>query len=159
MLLDTVGVSEATSILPRSVAWTSMYLAQHVPPIAYSRRNRGGPIWLRADIERFAASITAGTADDFQPSEYELTWVISTSHLTPAELDDLDIDGIVAERIAFGWRMWVPDDPDDSAAGQEDPPPERILVIQRAARARGADWVIFDADGPTMPDFESFDHS
>jgi len=52
--------------------------------------------------------------------------------------------GVVAYPTERGWLLWVPDDPDESAA-IGDAVPAVVLAIQRYARAHGCDYVLFDA--------------
>jgi hypothetical protein len=82
---------------------------------------------------------------------------LSTSHL-PEHLGDAlsGEDGVTAYELAHGWLMWVPDDPDTHAADY-DAVPSEVLVVQRYARARGCDYVLFDADADTVTDLPTWD--
>jgi hypothetical protein len=51
----------------------------------------------------------------------------------------------------------VPDDPDESAAATSDRVPDVVLAIQRYARTRGCDYVLFDADGDRVDDLPGWD--
>ena len=77
---------------------------------------------------------------------------LSTAHLPATDRDDLNgVDGVLAYRMQHGWLMWAPDDPDESASVEMDPPPEWVLVIQRYAREHGCDYVMFDSDARVDP--------
>lgn len=78
---------------------------------------------------------------------------LSTSHLPPHLADQLaSIAGVIAYRLEYGWLLWVPNDPDDSAQGCDDGPPAEVLAVQRYARGHGCDYVLFDADADTVAD-------
>lgn len=160
MHLDLIGPTEVAPIIGCSVAWVSTGLPYVLPPFATTRRGGGGPVWLREDVKAFARSRPDDvpiTSHTIARVEYQLTWVLSTAHLTPEHGADLGgEEAIIADRLTFGWRMWVPEDIDDTSAAVEGDAPEYLIKIQRAARARGCDWVIFDADGPTWPDFKEY---
>jgi hypothetical protein len=80
---------------------------------------------------------------------------LSTAHLPARLRDELSAhEAVVADRHEFGWWLWVPDDPHDSALWER--PPAEILEIQTFSRARGCDWVRFDVDGDTDPDLPTF---
>jgi hypothetical protein len=52
--------------------------------------------------------------------------------------------------------MWVPPDPQVHAEEHPGLPPE-VLTIQRYARARGCDYVRFDADADQVGDLPTWD--
>lgn len=73
---------------------------------------------------------------------------LATAHL-PEQLGRAGLDtvpGVIAHPTCYGWWMWVPNDPDDSALSSEEPIPEVVLAIQRYARALDCDYVLFDSD-------------
>lgn len=77
---------------------------------------------------------------------------LSTAHL-PRHLavEGLgEVDGVVAYRLEYGWLMTVPTDADAEAAGHDGEVPAEVLAIQRYARERGCDRVLFDADADTV---------
>lgn len=85
---------------------------------------------------------------------------LSTAHLpphlgTPGGLDTLP--GVVAHATEFGFLLWVPDDPDESAQSMIDPVPGVVLAIQRYARGLGCDYVLFDADAEQVNDLPTWD--
>ncbi len=88
---------------------------------------------------------------------------VSTSHLPEHLGSDVEagLNGCqlaVCYRLDYGWLMWVPSDPEDSAystLGEPDDPDwdddERIvLAIHKFARALDCDYVLFDSDGLTV---------
>ena len=82
---------------------------------------------------------------------------LSTAHL-PQHLgsDGLSAaDGVTAYQLAYGWLMWVPEDPDRHAADYPELPPE-VLTVQRYARRHGCDYVLFDRDADTVADLPTF---
>jgi hypothetical protein len=84
---------------------------------------------------------------------------LSTAHL-PEHLGTSDLDtapGVIAHRTAHGWLLWVPDDPDESAAAMSDTAPEVVLAIQRYARTHGCDYVLFDPDASRVDDLPTWD--
>lgn len=59
--------------------------------------------------------------------------------------------------LEYGWLMWVPSDPDDSAALDADDIPLVILDVQLYARKHDCDYVLFDPDAeidPNLPTWE-----
>ena len=85
---------------------------------------------------------------------------LSTAHLpqhlgTPGGLDR--VAGVVAHTTDVGVLLWVPDDPDESAHAMLDPVPDVVLAIQRYARDRGCDYVLFDADADRVDDLPVWD--
>lgn len=69
------------------------------------------------------------------------------------------VDGVVADPIKYGYLMWVPDDPDDHAAGYDDPEepfPAVVLAVQIYARELGCDWVRFDRDADVADDLPTW---
>jgi hypothetical protein len=64
---------------------------------------------------------------------------------------------VIAYPTDSGWLMWVPNDPDQSAAVMVDRVPETVLAIQRYARALGCDYVLFDADANRVDDLPTWD--
>lgn len=89
---------------------------------------------------------------------------LSTAHLTPAQRLFGDRDGdlaawgdAVVDVREYGFLLWVPDDPRESAATTEQGVPENLLAIQLYARQHDCDYVLFDADAETdaaLPVFE-----
>lgn len=88
---------------------------------------------------------------------------LGTSHLPPEVCHHLDAyEGVIAypkrtETDDFGWWMWVPDDPQESADAMEDPIPAEVLAVQLYARARGCDWVMFDRDSDAIPELPTWE--
>jgi hypothetical protein len=81
---------------------------------------------------------------------------LSTAHLPQQMLYELGSQpGVVADATEFGAWLWVPSDPDDPVTGAR--PPDEVLVIQRYARSLGCDWVLLDADAPTVHGLPTFD--
>lgn len=84
---------------------------------------------------------------------------LSTAHIDPSYFDPsvevpgatLDLDGCTIHEMTYGWLLWVPDDPRESAEAQADPPPDFILELQLYARGWGCDYILFDQDGDTNP--------
>lgn len=80
---------------------------------------------------------------------------LSTAHLPAHMREELAAEGgVVAARHEFGWWLWIPDDPRDSAPFEGTP--AEVLEIQVFARGRGCDWVRFDVDGATDPDLPTY---
>jgi hypothetical protein len=68
-------------------------------------------------------------------------------------------DGVTVWRLPYGYLMWVPGDPEESAANGDGVPGD-LLRIQTYARALGCDFVLFDEDAePTgeLPIWEGAD--
>lgn len=65
--------------------------------------------------------------------------------------------GVTAYEFAYGWLMWVPDDPAESSAAGDEPVPAEILLVQLYARLHGCDYVLFDKDAETNTDLPTFD--
>jgi len=89
---------------------------------------------------------------------------LSTAHLPEQMYAELNgYDGVVADPLPYGTLLWVPDDPDEHAAGYGDEPevfdgvPPEVLAVQRYARAQGCDHVRFDCDAATIPDLPTWD--
>jgi hypothetical protein len=84
---------------------------------------------------------------------------LSTQHLPPDLRQDrlTALPGVVAYQLTHGWLLWVPHDPDDSARLMDEPVPEPVLEIQRYARRKRCDYVLFDADGHTDPALPTWD--
>jgi hypothetical protein len=79
---------------------------------------------------------------------------LSTHHL-PEELGSTGLDtapGVIGYATDHGWLMWVPNDPDDSAAAMDEDLPPEVLKVQQYSRERGCDWVLFDAGGHETED-------
>lgn len=84
---------------------------------------------------------------------------LSTQHLPP-DLGQNGLNaapGVVAYELTHGWLMWVPDDPDESAQATDEPVPPLVLAIQRYARKRYCDYVLFDSDGDLNADLPTWD--
>ncbi len=60
-------------------------------------------------------------------------------------------DGVTAHEFTLGWLVWVPPDPQARAA--EAYVPAELLRIQRFARARDCDYLLFDRDAPLSANF------
>lgn len=78
---------------------------------------------------------------------------LSTVHLTEEQRLFGDRDGdraswgsAVVDVREYGFLLWVPDDPKDSAESTEEGVPDNVLAIQLYARKHGCDYVLFDAD-------------
>ena len=84
---------------------------------------------------------------------------LSTAHL-PEHLGSHGLssqDGVIAYDLdGYGWLMWVPPDPDSHAAGYPTLPAQ-VLTIQRYARQRICDYVLFDQDADTIDDLPTWD--
>lgn len=85
---------------------------------------------------------------------------LSTAHLpehlgSPGGLDHTR--GVIAHGTDTGFWLWVPNDPDESAQATTDPVPDVVLAIQRYARARGCDYVRFDADADQVGELPTWD--
>lgn len=93
-----------------------------------------------------------------RPPQTFLGLGLSTGHLPPDVLADLSGQpGVVADPYPYGYWMWVPDDPEDSATFEEEPPAPEVLKIQLVARQLGCDMVRFDVDGEFHPDLPVYD--
>lgn len=64
---------------------------------------------------------------------------------------------VVAYVTEAGFLLWVPDDPDESAQAMLDPVPDVVLAIQRYARIRNCDYVLFDADADRVDELPVWD--
>jgi hypothetical protein len=83
---------------------------------------------------------------------------LSTAHLPKDIRDALSAQpGVVAYALTYGWLMWVPDDPDGHCADGEQPVPDVVLTIQRYARERDCDYVLFDADADQVEGLPTWD--
>jgi hypothetical protein len=104
---------------------------------------------------------------------------MSTAHLTPEMRDELDdafhgglrlgADGawhgaesawggaVGVYPTEHGALVWVPDDPEESAAAGDEAIPLELIVIQKYARRLGCDYVLFDADGPVDDALDVFE--
>lgn len=86
---------------------------------------------------------------------------LSTAHLRPDRRYSYEGSaawgGAVVHQITYGFLMWVPDDPVESAKGASDPVPSELLVIQGYARRKGCDYVLFDADAEVNDELRTFD--
>lgn len=86
---------------------------------------------------------------------------LSTTHL-PAEMmgDDRRAWGGTAGvyPYEYGFLLWVPDSPEESAKAAVDEVPEPVLRIQAYARANDADFVLFDSDAEPDENLPVFDH-
>jgi hypothetical protein len=76
-------------------------------------------------------------------------------HLGTGGLDTAP--GVIAHRTEYGRLMWVPDDPDESAAATIDTVPEVVLAIHRCARTHGCDYVLCDANADRVDDLPTWD--
>jgi hypothetical protein len=90
---------------------------------------------------------------------------LSTAHL-PAALREYGTregvalawgDPAVVTVTDFGFWLWVPDDPQDSAEAGEEAIAPAVLAIQLYARKHDCDYVLFDADGETNDDLPVFE--
>lgn len=84
---------------------------------------------------------------------------LSTRHL-PEHLAQTGLnafDGVIADELAYGWLLWVPENPDQHAADYDDPIPPEVLAIQRYARSYRCDWVQLDRVATAVAALPSFD--
>jgi hypothetical protein len=100
------------------------------------------------------------TAERLSALSIRLILDLSTRHLTE-ELGEGKLarlrPEVVAYETEYGFLMWVPDDPEESAEWSEDVRvPDEVLRIQLYARERGCDYVLFDREGPTVADLPRF---
>lgn len=84
---------------------------------------------------------------------------LSTAHLSSElrEGNKASWEAAVVYPLEYGFLLWVPDDPQESAQAMEDDVPDVILRIQLKARALGCDYVLFDSDGPELDGLETFE--
>lgn len=95
---------------------------------------------------------------------------VSTSHLPPYGTNLNGIEGLIVYELAeYGWLVWVPDDPEQHAAdylGDDEADyspaePEiitrELIDLQKYARERGCDYILFDRDGPTNANLHRWD--
>lgn len=93
---------------------------------------------------------------------------LSTAHLTPEMREELPLYGRDGGAPSWGGAagvyptehgalVWVPDDPEESAANSDEALPLELIVIQKHARRYGCDYILFDADGPMDPGLDVFD--
>ena len=84
---------------------------------------------------------------------------LSTAHL-PEHLGSHGLsgeEGVTAYDLdGYGWLMWVPPDPDSHATDYPGLPAE-VLTIQRYARQRGCDYVMFGQDADIIADLPTWD--
>jgi hypothetical protein len=84
---------------------------------------------------------------------------LSTAHL-PEHLGSHGLsgqDGVIAyDLVGYGWLMWVPQHPDSHANDYRGFPAE-VRTIQRYARERGCDYVLFDQDADVLDDLPTWD--
>jgi hypothetical protein len=118
---------------------------------------------LAATVANLAAQLDriplAGADPDAMPPHVRRVLDVSTAHL-PRSLgvDGLAaVAGITAHETDQGWLLWVPEDPDESAAGEDPPPPEVVLNLQRYARNLRGDYILFDRDGFLTAGLPSWD--
>jgi hypothetical protein len=116
----------------------------------------------RATEEPVVEGIDEATLKKLWDRNVRLFLDLSTDHL-PRDPDDPDervnpnsFDGVTAYRLRYGWLMWVPDDPDESAAVMDEEVPPEILTIQRYARRLGCDYVLFDDEARQVDDLPIF---
>jgi hypothetical protein len=84
---------------------------------------------------------------------------LATARLPP-ELAIAGLDtapGVIAHPTCYGWWLWVPDDPEDSARATDEPIPGVVLAIQRYARGLDCNYVLFDADGDRDSNLPTWD--
>jgi hypothetical protein len=84
---------------------------------------------------------------------------ISTAHLP---LDLRDTDGVwwgsaIKHETHYGFIVWVPDDPEESAKAMNDPPHRTLVRLQAFARKHGCDYIQFDADAEILSNLPTFD--
>jgi hypothetical protein len=89
---------------------------------------------------------------------------LSTAHLTEEQRLFGDRDGdraswgdAIVDVRDYGFLLWVPDDPMESAAVTEDGIPENLLAVQLYARKHDCDYVLFDADAEVDDDLPVFE--
>jgi hypothetical protein len=83
---------------------------------------------------------------------------LSTHHL-PRAIGPTGLtgeEGVTAYPLPHGYLMWVPTDPEATAA---DYPtlPGVVLAVMRYARARGCDYVLFDQEGAVVADLPTWE--
>src|SRR5262245_58838630 len=117
--------------------------------------NRRGPGTHRTGVNRMDLT---GTGNEHGRPAARRFLDLSTTHL-PEHLGSHALsghDGVVACRLTHGWPMWVPPDPQAHADDYPSLPAE-VLRTQRYARARGCDYVLFDADADQVGDLPAWD--
>lgn len=121
---------------------------------AKGSHNPAGTDTTQGETMTASDTTTAGDADDNRHGLLDddhairLFLDLSTAHLPERYSEGLlgAEPGVTAYPFTHGWLMWVPDDPDDSSAAMDEPVPDEILAIQRYARQRDCDYVMFDRD-------------
>jgi hypothetical protein len=97
------------------------------------------------------------------PPEFAKVLVLSTGHLGSALATGTNplMNSLASMTGEHGWLMWT--GPDGSGgdrlpAGTHEPAAMRVLRdLLRYARKRGCRYVLFDADGPTLKQFPTYD--
>jgi len=120
--------------------------------------------WARVDRWRALATrlrhqLTATCLTGGPASSVRLLLNLSNAHL-PEQLGKSGLDtapGVLAHPTDSGWLMWVPNNPDQSAAATVDRVPETVLAIQRYARSLGCDYLLFDADADRVDNLPTWD--
>jgi hypothetical protein len=85
---------------------------------------------------------------------------LSTAHLPQHLRESLNASpGVIAHERAYGWLMWVPEDPDERAVEQQEGGEhvdEAVLTIWRYACRLDCAYVLFDSDASIDPNLPTY---